>query len=248
MVPAKSDSIIHIWLLVQENPVRSIRERVLRRSGIRQTSSEQELHSEGITDHAPITICLAENIRSEVGADCPARLMTSLLHALKLYLIFRKVLPFIWPVAQNLTVKYCISKSYQKDSAFIDTRFFTPSFRKFRHRYRAMVSLLPFFRFITNYLTSRRQTLHILRNPHQKLLRNPISYQRITEIILTGTVSHHVQVPDLQPAGPESAFLFRSTTLAQLLPGFQTLSARHHFSAIFSMMILQTARFLKPII
>ena len=47
--------------------------------------SEQELHSERITDHAPIKICLPENIRIEVGADCPAGLMTSLLHALKDY-------------------------------------------------------------------------------------------------------------------------------------------------------------------
>lgn len=47
--------------------------------------SEQEFCSDRITDHAPVTICLPGNIRIEVDADCPAGLITALLHAIKNY-------------------------------------------------------------------------------------------------------------------------------------------------------------------
>lgn len=46
--------------------------------------SEQELHfSAADTGKPPVVICLPENIRIEVDADCPARLMASLLQVLK---------------------------------------------------------------------------------------------------------------------------------------------------------------------
>ncbi len=47
--------------------------------------SEQEICSASAAGHAPVTICLPENIRIEVGADCPTGLMAALLHALKSY-------------------------------------------------------------------------------------------------------------------------------------------------------------------
>ena len=47
--------------------------------------TEQELPFNSPAGSSPITILLPENIRIEVGADCPARLMTSLLQALKNY-------------------------------------------------------------------------------------------------------------------------------------------------------------------
>lgn len=46
--------------------------------------SEQELHfSAADTGKPPVTVCLAENIRIEVAADCPVRLIAALLQALK---------------------------------------------------------------------------------------------------------------------------------------------------------------------
>ena len=47
--------------------------------------SEQELQFNAPAGNHSITIFLPENIRIEVGADCPARLMTALLQALKNY-------------------------------------------------------------------------------------------------------------------------------------------------------------------
>lgn len=48
--------------------------------------SEHELHfSTAGTGKPPVMICLPENIRIEVAADCPARLLTALLQALKNY-------------------------------------------------------------------------------------------------------------------------------------------------------------------
>lgn len=47
--------------------------------------SEQEIQSGYITGDAPVTICLPENIRIKVNADCPPGLMASLLQALKSY-------------------------------------------------------------------------------------------------------------------------------------------------------------------
>ena len=47
--------------------------------------SEQELKFNAPEGTSPVTILLPENIRIEVGADCPARLMTALLQALKNY-------------------------------------------------------------------------------------------------------------------------------------------------------------------
>ena len=47
--------------------------------------SEQELHFSAGTGNPPVMICLPENIRIEIGADCPARLMTVLLQAFKSY-------------------------------------------------------------------------------------------------------------------------------------------------------------------
>ena len=48
--------------------------------------SEHELHfSTAGTGTPPVMICLPENIRIEVAADCPARLLTALLQALKNY-------------------------------------------------------------------------------------------------------------------------------------------------------------------
>ena len=48
--------------------------------------SEHELHfSTAGTGKPPVMICLPENIRIEVAADCPDRLLTALLQALKNY-------------------------------------------------------------------------------------------------------------------------------------------------------------------
>ena len=47
--------------------------------------SEQELRCDAVAGHSPVTILLPENIRIEVDADCPARLMAALLQALKGY-------------------------------------------------------------------------------------------------------------------------------------------------------------------
>ena len=47
--------------------------------------TEQELQFNSPTGTSPITILLPENIRIEVGADCPSRLMAALLQALKSY-------------------------------------------------------------------------------------------------------------------------------------------------------------------
>ena len=52
--------------------------------------TEQELQFNSPAGTSPITILLPENIRIEVGADCPSRLMAALLQALKSYVIFRK--------------------------------------------------------------------------------------------------------------------------------------------------------------
>ncbi len=46
---------------------------------------EQDLTFHAVTGASPVTILLPENIRIEVGADCPARLIVSLLQALKSY-------------------------------------------------------------------------------------------------------------------------------------------------------------------
>ena len=48
--------------------------------------SEHELHfSTADTGKPPVMLCLPENIRIEAAADCPARLLTALLQALKNY-------------------------------------------------------------------------------------------------------------------------------------------------------------------
>ena len=47
--------------------------------------TEQELQFNSPAGTSPITILLPENIRIEVGADCPSRLMAALLQALKSY-------------------------------------------------------------------------------------------------------------------------------------------------------------------
>ena len=47
--------------------------------------SEQELRCDAVAGNSPVTILLPENIRIEVDADCPARLMAALLQALKGY-------------------------------------------------------------------------------------------------------------------------------------------------------------------
>ena len=47
--------------------------------------SEQELQFNVPAGTSPVTILLPGNIRIEIGADCPARLMTALLQALKNY-------------------------------------------------------------------------------------------------------------------------------------------------------------------
>ena len=48
--------------------------------------SEQELHfCTAGTGNPPVMICFPGNVRIEVAADCPARLMTALLQALKNY-------------------------------------------------------------------------------------------------------------------------------------------------------------------
>ena len=47
--------------------------------------SEQELQFNAGTGNHAVTILLPENIRIEIGADCPARLMTTLFQALKNY-------------------------------------------------------------------------------------------------------------------------------------------------------------------
>ena len=50
---------------------------------IRKLQSEAS-ETESASD-PPVMICLPENIRIEVAADCPARLLTALLQALKNY-------------------------------------------------------------------------------------------------------------------------------------------------------------------
>lgn len=47
--------------------------------------SEQELQFNAGTGNRSVTILLPENIWIEIGADCPARLLTTLLQALKNY-------------------------------------------------------------------------------------------------------------------------------------------------------------------
>ena len=47
--------------------------------------SEQELKFNSGTGNHSVTILLPENIRIEIGTDCPARLLTTLLQALKNY-------------------------------------------------------------------------------------------------------------------------------------------------------------------
>ena len=47
--------------------------------------SEQEQQFNAPAGNHSVTIFLPENIRIEVGADCPSRLMTALLQALKNY-------------------------------------------------------------------------------------------------------------------------------------------------------------------
>ena len=47
--------------------------------------SERELRYDAVAGNSPVTILLPENIRIEVDADCPARLMAALLQALKDY-------------------------------------------------------------------------------------------------------------------------------------------------------------------
>lgn len=47
--------------------------------------SEQEIRFGCNMGISPVTICLPENIRIEVGTDCPARLLAALLQALKGY-------------------------------------------------------------------------------------------------------------------------------------------------------------------
>lgn len=45
--------------------------------------SEQDLPYNARAENHPVTILLQENIRIEVGADCPVRLLTALLQVLK---------------------------------------------------------------------------------------------------------------------------------------------------------------------
>ena len=47
--------------------------------------SEQELQFNAPAGNHSVTIFLPENIRIEIGTDCPARLLTTLLQALKNY-------------------------------------------------------------------------------------------------------------------------------------------------------------------
>ena len=47
--------------------------------------SEQEISSDLLSEHAPVTIYLPGNVRIEIGTECPHERMTSLLHTLKAY-------------------------------------------------------------------------------------------------------------------------------------------------------------------
>ena len=47
--------------------------------------SEQELSSNLLSEHAPVTIYLPGSVRIEIGMECPCELMTSLIHTLKAY-------------------------------------------------------------------------------------------------------------------------------------------------------------------
>ena len=47
--------------------------------------SEQDLQFNGSTGNHSVTILLSENIRIEIDADCPSRLLATLLQALKNY-------------------------------------------------------------------------------------------------------------------------------------------------------------------
>ncbi|EET58718.1 hypothetical protein BRYFOR_09317 [Marvinbryantia formatexigens DSM 14469] len=47
--------------------------------------SVQEIRTAENMGNSPVAICLPENIRIEIGADCPSRLMAALLQALKSY-------------------------------------------------------------------------------------------------------------------------------------------------------------------
>ena len=50
--------------------------------------SEQDLQFNGSTGNHSVTILLSENIRIEIDADCPSRLLATLLQALKIMLDF----------------------------------------------------------------------------------------------------------------------------------------------------------------
>ena len=47
--------------------------------------SEQELSSNLLSGHAPMTIYLPGSVRIEIGMECPCELMASLIHTLKTY-------------------------------------------------------------------------------------------------------------------------------------------------------------------
>ena len=47
--------------------------------------SKQDISSDFLPRHSPVMIHLSENVRIEVGKDCPCELLASLVHTLKTY-------------------------------------------------------------------------------------------------------------------------------------------------------------------
>ena len=47
--------------------------------------SKQEISSDFLSGHSPVMIHLSENVRIEVGKDCPCELLASLIHTFKTY-------------------------------------------------------------------------------------------------------------------------------------------------------------------
>ena len=86
LVPVERGIAVHPELLDSQVPVQgqaeteSVSDLVFAKRPV-----EQDLPFHVVTGTSLVTILLLENIRIEVGADCPARLMDSLLQALKSY-------------------------------------------------------------------------------------------------------------------------------------------------------------------
>ena len=79
------DPAVHIELLDPKDSVKGFGDGMYSDPVFAKLPSEQELQFNATTVNPPVAILLPDNVRIEVGADCPARLMTALLQALKNY-------------------------------------------------------------------------------------------------------------------------------------------------------------------